>query len=341
MSRPQYEVLIVGCGNIAGGFDALRSPELPPLSHAGAFTKHGGFRLRACVEPDDDRRRRFAERWGVEAQAAEVATLNAAPGTFDVISICSPTSVHHEHLAQALELRPKLIFCEKPLTSDESSAVHLVEACHSQGVTLVVNYSRRWDPSVAELIRDLQSGRWGRVRSIVAHYNKGILNNGGHIIELLLRLLGPMEVVATACPKLDFWESDPTVAALLTADGGAIPVYLNPADARDYAYFELEIICSLGSIRMQSGGMSWQFREVIPSLQFAGYRSLDVARQVDGRYQETMSLAVKDIHDHLSVGTAVGSSDRDALQVQKLCLKIQRMAFAKCHPHNKTEVIHE
>lgn len=335
MSTPPYEVLIIGCGNIAGGFDDARALLLPPLSHAGAYTRHNGFRLRACVEPDDDRRQAFALRWGVAAQAASVAELRALPGTFDVISICSPTAFHHEHLAQALALRPRVIFCEKPLTADVDTAAQWVEDCRSQNVALVVNYSRRWDPVMAEVIGQLHSGRWGAVRSVVGHYNKGILNNGGHMVDLLLRLLGPLALVATASPAFDFWESDPTVAALLTAAEGTVPVYLNPAHARDFAYFELEVVCELGVLRMESGGMSWQYRDAVPSSQFAGYRTLNTARHVEGHYLESMERAIGELHAYLRDGTPVSSTGEEALRVQSLCTQIQREALMKSPTHIK------
>jgi predicted dehydrogenase len=341
VAESRYQVLIVGCGNIAGGFDMKSAPGTLPLTHAGGYTSHGGFQLRACVDPDFDRRRSFAAHWGVGAQASDLVSLCPAVGEFDVISICSPTSLHHEHLAQAIDLRPKVIFCEKPLTADASSAEQFVEDCGKRGVTLVVNYSRYWDPSLSALIQEVHEGRWGEVRSAVAHYNKGILNNGGHMVELLFRLLGPMAIVATASPALDFPGSDPSVAVMLPAHEGKVPVYLSPANARDYAYFELEIVCSCGVIRMQSGGMSWQVREVTSSTHFAGYNSLKSARQSDGRYQESMSLAVGNIYDHLSVGAKVGSTGRHALRVQKLCLEIQDMAFSELNRKATTEVFNE
>ncbi len=334
MSSPPYDVLVVGCGNIAGGFDMIRAPDLPPLSHAGAYTQHGGFRLRACVDPDESRRQAFSRHWGVDMVATDLAALSGELGAFDVVSICSPTAVHHEHLAQALALRPRVIFCEKPLTSNMTTATRLVRDCRERGVTLMVNYSRRWDPAITELARQLQEGRLGAVRSVVGHYNKGILNNGGHMVDLLLRLVGPMELVTTACTEFDFWEFDPTVAALLTAERGNVPIYLNPAHARDFAYFELELVCELGVVRMQSGGMEWQLRDAVLSPQFAGYRSLGVAQQVEGRYLETMRRAIGDIHAHLQSGVPVISTGEDALLVQDLCMQIQRKALMKCEPRN-------
>jgi predicted dehydrogenase len=327
VSVTPYSVLIIGCGNIAGGFDMASSLEQPPLSHAGAYIRHGSFRLAACVDPDDARRMAFARHWSVDTHAADLQALHAQPGCFDVISICSPTEVHHEHLAHAIALRPRVIFCEKPITYEPEAAAGLVWECQNLGISLAVNYSRRWDPFLDDLILQVQEGRWGRLRSVVGHYNKGILNNGGHMVDLLRCLIGPMTVVSAACAKYDFWESDPTVAALLTSDDGCIPVYLNPAHARDFAFFELELTCELGVIRMLTGGMEWLLREAIPSPQFTGYRTLGESKLIQGRYLETMGRAIQNVYAHLQHGVPLSCSGEEALLTQKLCISIQQSAL--------------
>ncbi len=334
MRLTRHNVLIIGCGKIAGGFDMNRAPDLLPLSHAGAFSRHGGFLLRACVDPDNGRRQAFARHWDIKIDVADLTELGAESGAFDVISICSPTIFHHKHLEQALALRPRVIFCEKPLTSDLTSSRQLVRDCGASGVLLVVNYSRRWDPILTQLATQLGNGHWGSVRSIVGHYNKGILNNGGHLIDLLLRLVGPLEFVTAACVQFDFCESDPTVAALLTASKGRVPVYLNPACAKDFTYFEMEIICELGVIRMHSNGLGWQFRDAVPSPQFEGYRSLATAREINGGYLKTMGGAVDDIYAYLQGDISVASMGENAIEVQKLCTQIQHAALMQSLPNN-------
>ena len=57
-----YRVLIIGCGAIAGGYDADRSPQDWPLSHAGAIARDDRFELMACVDPNDATRNAFASR---------------------------------------------------------------------------------------------------------------------------------------------------------------------------------------------------------------------------------------------------------------------------------------
>ena len=321
-----HRALIVGCGNIAGGFDLSRTKTQLPLTHAGAYIKHGAFEIRACIDPDADRLYDFSQRWNVSLKARDFAELKANPGDFDVISICSPTTLHEFHLVEALRLKPKVIFCEKPLTSEASSCARLVASCREQGVTLAVNFSRNWDPSVEELVHDIRLGRWGSVRSVVAHYNKGISNNGSHMLELLYRLIGPLDLLETTNPVYDYWPDDPTVGVLLTGLNGEVSIFLNPSDARDYAFFELELVCELGVIRMQSGGLVWQARDVTDSEQFVGYKGLNPEKKTDGRYMEAMLGAVENIDQHLRNGEVIRCTGENALEIQSLCQKIKFMA---------------
>jgi predicted dehydrogenase len=328
----QYEVLIIGCGNIAGGFDIGRAPDQLPLSHAGAYTRHGGFRIRACVDPNSDRRKAFAQHWAVDEHATDLAMVSEGLRAFDVISVCSPTVMHHKHLECAMRLRPRVIFCEKPMTSDVVTTKRFARDCNSLGINLIVNYNRRWDPAVREFIDELHAGRWGKIRSVVGHYNKGILNNGSHMVDLLLQIVGPLRLVSTACVNFDCWDSDPTVGVLLTAASGKVPVYLNPGDARDFAYFEMEVVCELGVIRMLSSGMRWQVREVAPDPNYSGYKYLEESRQTQGRYLETMTYAVSRIYDYLQSGNLEVSLDDNTIKVQELCTQIQREALKKSSP---------
>ncbi len=312
-----------------------RSPDLPPLSHAGAYRHHGGFQLAACVDPDTERRKTFASHWNVGKQVETLGELDATPGTFDVISICSPTPLHWQHIEQALRLQPRVIFCEKPLTSNITHAKKLIAECEAQGVYLIVNYSRHWDPAVEEFVTAIRARRWGAVRSAIAHYNKGILNNGSHMIDLLLRLVGPLELVTTSCLVNDFGDLDPTVAVLLTAREAGIPIYLSPGNAKDFAYFELELVCEKGVVRIVDGGMGWQYREVISDSLFTGYRSLGKASYIQGRYLETMSRAVDDIYAYLQTGESAGTRNEHLLAVQELCAQIQRLALEKELQHRQ------
>jgi predicted dehydrogenase len=319
------DVLLVGCGNIAGGFDADRPRDALPLTQAGALQRHGGFRLAACVEPDAARRAAFMARWEIPLGAATVAELRAGAGSFDVIGICSPTALHAEHLQAAVHLRPRLIFCEKPVTPSLAETAHWVERCEAAGVLLAVNHTRRWAPDVRALHDELRAGHWGELRSAVGHYNKGVLNNGGHMIDLLHFLVGPLALLQAGTPVHDFWPDDPSVPALLRTESG-VPVHLNIGHAGDFAFFELQLVTSRATIVMEDGGQHWRIRRVVENPDFKSYKGLDAGERQPGRYAEAMLIAATNLHDALHKGTPLSSTGRSALEAQRLCEEIRLAA---------------
>jgi predicted dehydrogenase len=328
MSGQAYKVLIIGCGNMAGGYDLMQPEDALPLGHAKAFSKHGGFALIACVEPDAVKRTAFQQRWHVPDGYASLQEVEAEGGQFDVISICSPTHAHAEDIQLALAFKPKLIFCEKPVTKSVEETKRAMQACANKQVLLAVNYSRRWSPQVAQLKYELADGHWGAVRSVSAVYNKGLLNNGSHMIDLLLALFGPLRIVSVGKAVDDFFSDDPTVdATLLTPQG--LPIQLNVAHAQDYALFEMQIITEKGVISMEDGGARWRLRYAKPSEKLAGYHFLNSGDWVEPQDSYALTGAVANIFDALQNGVPLASSGRNALQAQALCEHIKQIALAQ------------
>jgi predicted dehydrogenase len=322
----QLRVLIVGCGNIAGSFDKERSPDDFPYTHAGAYARDGRFSITVCVEPDEQRRHEFMTTWGVPVGFSSIDEIPDSGCQFDVISICSPTTCHAHDLEIALQLKPKLIFCEKPVTTSLAQTERLVEVCRSNNILLVVNYSRRFDPDVAKLKSEIQEGRRGQLRSVVGIYNKGILNNGSHMMDLLNLLVGPMEIVKVGKPVYDFFPADPTVPVWLEGPG-ELPVYLVCGHAADYAIFELQLIFSLGVLTMEEGGMFWRERDASDSDMFKGYRLLDEGVRRAGEYPRTMIQAVDNIYRAIEQGELLASTGESALAAQRICEQISQQAI--------------
>ncbi len=314
----KFSVMIVGCGNIAGGFDNTCPQGALPLTHAGAYQRHGGFSLAACVDPDEDKRMQFAARWNIPLA---VPTLEALPDNgrrFDVISICSPTACHTADIEAVLRLRPSLIFCEKPVTANLAATKRLVNECATHGIKLAVNHLRRWAPDVLSLKDELDTGLWGKVRSVQATYNKGILNNGSHMLDLLALLFGPLKLKEVGKAQNDFFETDPTVAAMLSSKSG-IPIMLGVGHAADYACFELQIVAERGVIQMENGGQSWRLRRPEASSEFAGYSTLGIAERRSGEISQAMMAAVANLHNALLSGSPLLSDGTNAVQAQALC----------------------
>lgn len=318
-------VLIIGCGNIAGGFDANHFADSMPFSHAGAYARHGSFRISACVEPDLGKRQAFMQPWSVAKGYDSIEDAAGANERYDVISICSPTSAHYHDVLVAIDMKPRLIFCEKPVTSSSVQTAELVERCRVSGIVLAVNYTRRWDADAIRLRDELRAGAWGAVRSATGVYTKGVLNNGSHMIDLLHLLFGKLEVRSVGVPVWDMLPDDPTIPALL-AGSGDINVQLACGHAQDFSLFELQIVTENGVICMEDGGLNWRIRRVIESPHFRGYRALDAGERKPGGLPAATLAAVTEIHAALTQGGAVSSTGGNALAAQQICETIRNMA---------------
>jgi predicted dehydrogenase len=252
----------------------------------------------------------------------------AQSGQFDVISICSPSEFHATDLQAAFALKPKLIFCEKPVTASITDTERFVKVFRSHKILLGVNYSRRFDPDILILLSNLQEGKWGVLRSVVGYYNKGILNNGSHMIDLLHLLVGPLKVVKVGKPVADFFQSDPTIPVWLESERG-IPIQLSCAHAEDYAVFELQFIFSRGILTMEDGGLYWRERHIIDSDTYKGYRVLSEGVRRAGEYPRAMMLAIDNIYDAISKSTQLVSTGETALLAQQMCEKIIELTMTE------------
>jgi predicted dehydrogenase len=320
-------VLIIGCGNIAGSFDAGRPANEFPYTHAGAYTRDGRFNLAACVEPDDKRRREFMDTWNISTGFSSMDEVVDSGIQFEVISICSPTTCHAHDLEISLRLKPRLIFCEKPVTTVLAETERLVAECREANILFAVNYTRRWAPDILKLKADMQAGRRGQLRSVVGYYNKGILNNGSHMLDLLHLLVGPLDIVKVGKPIQDFSHDDPTVPACLEGANG-LPVNLVCGHAEDYAIFELQLVFSHGVLVMEDGGISWRERRAVDSTIFGGYRVLDAGTRWAGEYPLAMRGAMDNIYRAITKGDALASTGESALAAQRVCERIKQQAAA-------------
>ena len=100
MNSPRFKVLIIGCGNMAGGYDLHQPADALPMGHAKAFSQQGGFELAACIDPNGELRRAYQNRWQVPLGFDGIHNLGFSPGHFDLISICSPSPLHITHVGQ-------------------------------------------------------------------------------------------------------------------------------------------------------------------------------------------------------------------------------------------------
>lgn len=321
----KLSTLIVGCGDIAGGYDERGTYPDAVLTHAGAYKAHGGFELVACVEPDAARREAFMNTWEVGQGFADLATCSASGLQFDVVSLCSPSTSHAEDLQTLLDMPVRSVFAEKPLTGDPDTSLAIIDAFAAKQTLLAVNYTRRWSPAMASIKADIAKGKWGRITGASGRYSKGLFNCGSHMIDLVNYLVGPVSPEEVFSRIDDFSPSDPTLGVRMKFSSGA-PFVLIGSDSRDFFTFELTLITEKGEIAIEDLGRQVRFRMAEPHALYPSQSTPPMTQPTETGLDKAMIGAVGNIADYLNCVTPVLSDGLSALAAEKTCAEIMRLA---------------
>jgi len=129
-----WGVGIIGSGP---GVAALHAPTLARVG--------GDFRLVHVSDAGSGRAEVIAERFGARVSTGIDALLDDPE--VDVVAVCSPPSLHAEHVRAALAAGRRALFCEKPLADTAEGAERLVAECAAVGALLVVGTNHLFDPA--------------------------------------------------------------------------------------------------------------------------------------------------------------------------------------------------
>jgi len=262
---------IVGCGNIAGFLDTPQDEHI--TTHAHAYLKHPDTNLIAVCDPDPQQRKRFLSRWGEDIHAYENLEELLKQEQIDVLSICSPTPFHAQALQLALnDKNLSAILCEKPLIQTQQELDEISMLLEKTDKRVLVNFIRRYDPSIQDLKRLLRSQELGSLLHFNATFTKGLYHNGSHMLELIENLCG--EILSIRAEQLEVIERDLYGSFYLETTSARGSIHNESAEA--YALFELELVLSNGRIKIKDSGHLIEIERVQASKRYPGYFTLGI-----------------------------------------------------------------
>jgi predicted dehydrogenase len=299
---------ITGLGRIGSLLenDALREK---PCTHAGAIAATPGLSLCAGADTNEERRRVFAETWGVPVYAdAETMLREERPR---ILHIATHPDSHLYYCALAARYGVSVAVCEKPL-ADTLPGAKKIAALHESGkITVLTNHERRYAADYALAREILASGeKLGPVISARGTLYMGktrrlldvLWHDGTHLADAAMFLSGgvlqhrkifgngnnPLAGVAAGRRALDtrngtvyLLGSLENPAVPLAGQADAIPFIIELGAGRDHLVFELEFSCNQGRLRIGNGIFEvWESRE---SPYAEGFRSLE---KTQGRFTE-------------------------------------------------------
>jgi predicted dehydrogenase len=283
---------VIGCGYI--GSMVADDPRAAGIqAHAAAYTSCPDTLLAGVCDRDPQRAAQAARRWGLPRGFTDLNSLLAEVRP-QIVSVCTPDITHPTVLDQLLG-NPDLqiVVAEKPLAVNLRHARMLVEAAQRCGVTLAVNYTRRYSAAHADAARRIAAGEIGAVVAVTGMYTKGIVHNGTHWFDLARWLAGDITRVAAWRGATDQPAGDPTCSVRLTFAGGQTGVLLG-LDAERYSVFEMDCIGTNGRLRITDSGMRLTWSGVGESPWYSGYRTLLPAAESPGGFQDAALELVAD-----------------------------------------------
>jgi len=246
---PALRAVLVGAGGIGSSYSDTRSGA--PRSHASGLLAHPDVRLVGAIDTDGRQRERFHSERGLPAWAPSGAHR---AGKVDIAVVATPPDAHSSGLDLALALGARAVLMEKPMGRTAAEAASIAARAAEAGTSLLVNYSRRFDPAFDRLRERVQAGCIGLVRRITVDYCRGLRNNGSHAIDLSDQTLGPLEV-EMAVDRIAEGGDDPSLDVWLRSRHG-VPIDLIAMPAGSYHTFVVNIVGSTGVLRAE-GATAW------------------------------------------------------------------------------------
>ena len=233
----------------------------------------------AVCDPDAAKARTCAERWGTPGVFVNHHEMleQAQP---EIVSICSPNETHVAIGLDVLRYASvRGVICEKPLALDSVGASQLHDTATMNSKALLVNYSRRFDGGYQELRDQLRGGALGTIQAVTGLYGKGLFHNGTHWLDLIRFLFGEPRWVQAYASGAAFGE-DETYSLSLGLEGG-LGAMLQGTDHAALTVFEMDIIGTLGRVRLSDGGRIMSYYDVVDSGFITGGRTFNATPRAE------------------------------------------------------------
>jgi len=304
-----FTAAIIGCGNIAGGYDEnLKAPGV--YTHAGGFKKSGKVQIKAAADLNMERLQSFANYWDVDKIYPSYEELNRE-GPYDIVSVCTPDRTHFEIISRLIENNAaRVIFAEKPLAMSFAEANQVIQSAESTGIKIILNNQRRWEPHHLKLRDSLRNGSIGIIQSVCAYYVKGLFHIGCTVVDTIRYLIDEVEsVLALPSQNRGSLPDDPTIDCILFLKNGAKAVMLGcDLFGQKYGIFELDIIGTEGRVRYTDEGHRFCFYEVEEYSHYPGFQELVEKPEKETRTE--LNFAVYRVVEYIIGLLKTGDSDK-------------------------------
>jgi predicted dehydrogenase len=226
---------------------------------ADAIARSGKLKIIACYSRSEDKRRKFAEKYGCRnSESYEEILVDPA---IEAIVNTTPNDAHLPTTHAAAEAG-KHVFLDKPIANTVSDGRAITECCRKAGVILALGYQRRRESHFRWIKREIDGGGFGKLVNAEANISRDrlgkidlsswryqaagmpggvMLQIGIHYTDVLEYLIGPIKAVSGRFERLVLPGDNPDVASLVMEhENGALST-LNASYASASEYYLMNI----------------------------------------------------------------------------------------------------
>lgn len=315
----ELKVGIIGCGQIAGGYNSdCKKGE--SLTHACSYKQIEDTQITAICDPNSYIRDKFASKWNVSKVYTNHEEM-LSNESLDIVSICSPPE-HHLEAFKCISNYSSIkgIFCEKPIAFDFNEVKEIVSLSESKIVAL--NYFRRWNPTILSLKKSLNQNSYGSVNYISVRYTKGLFTNGSHLVDLIYWFFGkPSNIDVYHNHNTE--SNDPGVDFKLAFLNGLNVVFTHVPSV-SYTYIEIEIHTDMGMISINQRGQKISFSEIVQEPFYRTFNIIKEKKISETDWKDCPTRAIRELVEAIKNGGNISSNIANGFEVSKICENIIR-----------------
>jgi predicted dehydrogenase len=286
--KTQLNSFIVGCGNIAGGYDNNYDSSIK--THIKALNSHDFFNVVGCFDINLDVAFNFSKYWNIKFYFTDLSKKNI-----------------------------KYIVCEKPLTESYDISKKIKNFINLNNTNIVVNYIRRYSNSYLEIKNNISLNKYGSFKSGVVTYGKGIKNNASHAINLLSWFFGDIKSYEIFSYQTNYFNNDPSFSFCLYFDQLS-PVFFHPIDYLDYNIFELDLFFQNARINFVESGNKIVFYDEIVNINGNNFFKNKII--LDNQLSDVFTNILNNIKDNFLNGFDLINDLDSAIKTDKIVSQI-------------------
>ena len=273
-SKNKKRFLLIGCGSIGGDKSySVDNSKTNQVTHIHAIVEYGF--CCGIVDPDVDRVKPIAEKWGVAVTLVFENLLAAKKTNPDIIVIATPQHTQYDILIDCIKYFDihKTYILEKPCLNslEEFSKMQTLKIIH--GLSIYINYQRQ---HIKEYKKEFIDDKIGKVISAECVYTRGALRDGSHALAFFCDLFGRPESIKTSYKSFSDWGSeDLTRNIIFTFQDDSPEVIFRAMDGRIADIFEIDLIGEKGRLQYIDHGSVIRYTKHKDEMQFGtGYKSV-------------------------------------------------------------------